>query len=283
MLDGHFQHAHSLRTLRLSTPLPNCPVNVDLAFIFFAQVSSAHLKQRATFPIKGIKSYKGGVIYIMPHLMLKQPEDIRAWSGHLPAFALLRLLKVSLSSFHITSYKNFIKHSLLQAHPPLSVTRLPSVKGSCKLAWVSSSARTHTSVFMGKLKTTILALDISSTTVHTDLCYYFSFGNILLLGFPMKASSAQAHEPTEIHSMLLLWCSNWIRFTRFSINLNSCCRNPVHRSESFMTLGREEEMSPVITAMSCHLKQNKKIVLLLKQQPYTEDLNGTACGTLCDF
>lgn len=185
-LDGHFQHAHGLRTLRLSTPLPNCPVNVDLAFICFAQVSSAHLKQRAAFPIKGIKSYKSGVIYIMHHLMLKQLEDIRVWSGYLPAFALLRLLKVSLSSFHITSYKNFIKHSLLQAHPPFSVMRLLSVKGSCKLAWVSSSARTHTSVFMGKLKTTILALDISSTTVHTDLCYYFFLAIYFYWDFPWK-------------------------------------------------------------------------------------------------
>lgn len=154
---------------------------------FFAQVSSAHLKQRTAFPARiqlgaGRKSYKGGVIYTMPRLMLKQPEDIRVWSGHLPGFALLKLLKVSLSSFRITPYKNFIKHSVLWGHPPLSVKWLPSAKGSCKPAFVSSTTRTRASVFTGKLKATALAWHISCTTVHTDLCCYSFFWHYTFTG-----------------------------------------------------------------------------------------------------
>lgn len=63
-LDGRSWLAHGPRTPRLSVPLPNCAVNVDLAFIFFAQVSSAHLKERAAFPARVQQGAEGEVIKV---------------------------------------------------------------------------------------------------------------------------------------------------------------------------------------------------------------------------
>lgn len=102
---------------------------------------------------------------------------------------------------------------------------------------------------------------------HRSLLLFLPLAIYFYQGFPPKPALSKH---LLKHPRVLLQCSRWIRYTGFSIHLNSGCINPAHRSESLLTLCTEGETrcclpQPLAQAAAIY-KRTQRLFLLKRLQ-----------------